>query len=312
MESQKAKVAMYAKRSFGDKMNASFDFIKENWKPLFKFTTYLILPLCLIQALSLNDVMGRSMAIAMTNTNTSDLNLLAQYGQTFWMSYGFSILCSIIGSIILSSMIYALIRTYNEREERLEGITLSALKPLLLKNMGKLLKLTLFAILLVIIAIFVLILFAALTPFTLILTIPLFIACMVPMALFLPIYLFENIGIWAAFKKTFRLGFATWGGVFAISIIMGFIGGILQGIAMLPWYVATIVKYFFTMSDGGSAVTVSPVYNFFLYLLGILQTFGTYIGSIFMIVGLAYQYGHASEVVDSVSVEEDIDNFDNL
>lgn len=312
MESQKVKVAMYAKRSFGDKMNASFDFIKENWKPLFKFTTYLILPLCLIQALSLNEVMGRSMAIAMTNTNTSDLDLLAQYGQTFWMSYGLSILCSIIGSIILSSMIYALIRTYNEREERLEGITLSALKPLLLKNMGKLLKLTLFAILLVFIAIFVLILFVALTPFTLILTIPLFIACMVPMALFSPIYLFENIGIWAAFKKTFRLGFATWGGVFAISIVMGFIGGILQGIAMLPWYVATIVKYFFAMSDSGSMVTVSPVYNFFLYLLGILQTFGAYIGSIFMIVGLAYQYGHASEVVDSVSVEEDIDNFDNL
>lgn len=312
MESQKVKVAMYAKRSFGDKMNASFDFIKENWKPLFKFTTYLILPLCLIQALSLNEVMGRSMAIAMTNTNTSDLDLLAQYGQTFWMSYGLSILCSIIGSIILSSMIYALIRTYNEREERLEGITLSALKPLLLKNMGKLLKLTLFAILLVFIAIFVLILFVALTPFTLILTIPLFIACMVPMALFSPIYLFENIGIWAAFKKTFRLGVATWGGVFAISIVMGFIGGILQGIAMLPWYVATIVKYFFAMSDSGSMVTVSPVYNFFLYLLGILQTFGAYIGSIFMIVGLAYQYGHASEVVDSVSVEEDIDNFDNL
>lgn len=45
MESQKAKVAMYVKRSFGDKMNASFDFIKENWKPLFKFATYLILPL---------------------------------------------------------------------------------------------------------------------------------------------------------------------------------------------------------------------------------------------------------------------------
>lgn len=312
MESQKAKVAMYAKRSFGDKMNASFDFIKENWKPLFKFTTYLILPLCLIQALSLNKVMGGSMAAAMSNVNTTDLNLFANYGLSFWMNYGLSILCSMIGSMILSSLIYALIRTYNDREERLEGITLSALKPLLLNNMGKMLKMILLAMLLMIIAVMVLVLLATLTPYTLILTIPLFIACMVPMALFSPIYLFENIGIWAAFKKTFRLGFATWGGVFAISIVMGFIGGILQGIAMLPWYVATIVKYFFAMSDSGSVVTVSPVYNFFLYLLGILQTFGAYIGSIFMIVGLAYQYGHASEVVDSVSVEEDIDNFDNL
>ena len=29
MESQKPKVAMYVKRSFGEKLNASFDFIKE-------------------------------------------------------------------------------------------------------------------------------------------------------------------------------------------------------------------------------------------------------------------------------------------
>ena len=32
MESQKPKIAMYVKRPFGEKLNASFDFIKENWK----------------------------------------------------------------------------------------------------------------------------------------------------------------------------------------------------------------------------------------------------------------------------------------
>ena len=44
MESQKPKVAMYVKRSFGDKLNASFDFIKENWKILLKFTTFACKP----------------------------------------------------------------------------------------------------------------------------------------------------------------------------------------------------------------------------------------------------------------------------
>ena len=311
MESQKAKVAMYVKRSFGDKMNASFDFIKENWKPLFKFTTYLILPLCLIQALSLNGLMNGSMTAAM-GAQAGAVNPFVGFGAMFWVNYGLTIICYLVGTIILTSLVYALIKTYNEREERLEGITLSSLKFLLLKNAGRLLKLTLFGMLVVIIVCVVLALLAALTPFTLILTIPLLIACAVPMALFSPIYLFENIGIWEAFKKTFRLGFATWGGVFLISLIMGLIGGILQGITMLPWYVATIVKYFFAMSDSGSAVTVSPVYNFFLYLLGILQAFGVYLSSIFGIIGIVYQYGHASEIVDSVSVEEDIDNFDNL
>lgn len=58
MESQKPKIAMYVKRNFGEKLSASFDFIKENWKLMLKFTTYLLLPICLIQALSLNGLMG--------------------------------------------------------------------------------------------------------------------------------------------------------------------------------------------------------------------------------------------------------------
>lgn len=312
MESQKAKVAMYTKRSFGDKMNASFDFIKENWKPLFKFTTYLILPLCLIQALSLNGLMNGSMSAVLSGAQSGNANPFSEYGIMFWANYGLSILCYMVGSILLTSLIYSLIMTYNNRDERLEGITLSALKPLLFTNMGKMLKLTLLAILLMILVMAAIVLLAYLSLFTLVFTFPLLIACLVPVALFTPIYLFENIGLMDALKKTFRLGFATWGGILAISLVMGFIGGILQGIAMLPWYIGTIVKYFFAMSDSGSVVTVSPVYNFFLYLMGILQTFGAYIGSIFTIIGLAYQYGHASEVVDSVSVEDDIDNFDKL
>ena len=40
MEAQKPKIALYVQRSFGEKLTATFDFIKENWKPLMKFTTY--------------------------------------------------------------------------------------------------------------------------------------------------------------------------------------------------------------------------------------------------------------------------------
>ena len=48
------------------------------------------------------------------------------------------------------------------------------------------------------------------------------------------------------------------------------------------------------------------------YLFSILMLYGSYLSAIFSIVGLVYQYGHASEVVDSITVESDIDNFDKL
>lgn len=76
MESQKPKIAMYVKRPFGEKLNASFDFLKENWKLLLKFTTYLLLPLCLIQALSLNGLMSGALSISAIASSTAWLRLL--------------------------------------------------------------------------------------------------------------------------------------------------------------------------------------------------------------------------------------------
>ena len=309
MESQKPNIAMYVKRPFGEKLNASFDFLKENWKLLLKFVTYLLLPLCLVQALSLNGLMGGALEMSAGANDMVVPSSLVAIGSY----YGLYMLLCIIGTVMLTSLVYALIRVYNEREERLQGMTLSMLRPLLFRNMKRLLLMVAACVILVLLVGGVVGVLVALSPFTLFLTVPFMFAFLVPLALLAPVYLFEDITLMGAFKKTFRLGFATWGGVFLISIVMGFIANVLQGVTMMPWYIATVVKYFFAVSDvGGSEVTVSAGYNFFLYLLAIIQAFGTYLAMIFSIVGLAYQYGHASEVVDSITVESDIDNFDKL
>ena len=297
MESQKPKIAMYVKRNFGEKLSASFDFIKENWKLMLKFTTYLLLPICLIQALSLNGLMGY---IAMlTDLSGGGVSSDASLMMSFFSYYSLYMFVFLIG-------------TYNERDERLQGVTLGMLRPMLLRNVKRLVVMTLFGLVLMVLLGVIMGLMAALLWPVLFLVIPFVIILAVPFALWAPIYLFEDISVMESLKKTFRLGFATWGGIFLISLIMGLIAGILQGVTMMPWYIGTIVKSIFAMSSGGSEATVSVGYNFMLYLLAIVQAFGAYLAMIFSLVGLAYQYGHASEKVDNIMVESDIDNFDKL
>lgn len=314
METEKPKIALYVKRSFGEKFSASFDFIKENWKLMLKYATYLLLPLCLVQALSLNGLMTYTISGLMDNGSIySDSALL----MSFMSYYGLYMLLLMVGVILLTSLVYAMIRTYNEREERLQGVTLGMLRPMLLHNVKRVFILVCFGLLLTIFASLVIGVIAALFPDTLfpivmILFIPFMIAIAVPFSLWAPIYLLEDITIMNSLKKTFRLGFATWGGIFMISFVMGIIAGILQGVTLIPWYIGTVVKYIFATSGGGSEATVSVGYSFLLYLLAIVQVFGAYIAMIFSFVGLAYQYGHASEKVDSIMVESDIDNFDKL
>ena len=71
METEKTKIALYAKRTFGEKFNATFDFIKENWKQLLKYTLYLLLPVSLIQALSLNGLMSAAMGMSAMVSNAA-------------------------------------------------------------------------------------------------------------------------------------------------------------------------------------------------------------------------------------------------
>lgn len=311
MESQKPRIELYVKRPFSEKLNASFDFIKENWKPIIKFVTYLLLPLSLIQALSLNGFMGSYMGVV-SQASQGDSDSILSALPTLGLSYSVLLLCSWLGSVVLVSLIYALMMTYRKREGRLEGITLGELRPLLLHNVVAMIKLTLFFFVLMMVALCLLVGLVVLTPFTLILTIPLLVACAVPLSLWAPVYLFEEISLIGALKKTFRLGFATWGGVFLITLIMGIIASILQGVAGIPWSVAFMVKSLFSLSEGGDIAGSSVGYTFLLYLFGILQCFGIYLSAVFTILGITYQYGHASEVVDSVSVEDDIEHFDTL
>ena len=297
MEAQKPKIALYVQRSFGEKLTATFDFIKENWKPLMKFTTYLMLPLCLLQGLSLNGLMSGTMALGDMTGGSFDSSVVGASIMALVTYYSLYAVLYLLGTVMLTSLVYALVRTYNEREKRLEGVTLGMLKPLLFGNVRRVFLIMIVGVLLV--------LFVGL--------IVGFIATVIPfMAIAFLFVLLEDIYIIDALKKAYRLGFATWGGIVLISIVMGFIAAILQGVTMIPWYIGTIVKYIFAMTDAGGGATVSAAYSFVLYLLAVVQAFGVYMSMIFSLLGLAYQYGHASEKIDYVMVESDIDNFDKL
>ena len=274
MEAQKPKIALYVQRSFGEKLTATFDFIKENWKPLMKFTTYLMLPLCLLQGLSLNGLMSGTMALGDMTGGSFDSSVVGASIMALVTYYSLYAVLYLLGTVMLTSLVYALVLFV--------GLIVGFI--------------------------------ATVIPFMAIafLFVLLVVVVSVPLAIWASVYLFEDIYIIDALKKAYRLGFATWGGIVLISIVMGFIAAILQGVTMIPWYIGTIVKYIFAMTDAGGGATVSAAYSFVLYLLAVVQAFGVYMSMIFSLLGLAYQYGHASEKIDYVMVESDIDNFDKL
>lgn len=307
---QNPKIAFYVRRSFGEKLNASFDFLKENRKVLLKYMTYLILPFCLVYSLLLNTTMNTYVNVLLGGAILgADVS---SFDSWFWLKYYSFIICSILCMLLFTSLVFALVKLYNDREDRLNNLTFDVLRPLLLKNLSRLLSMgVVFTILMFIIVFFVMFLFA-LSSLTLLLTIPLLFAFFVALSLSVPVYLFEEIGIFQSLAKGIRLGFATWGGVFGVMMVMGVIASILMGVVSLPWYLVMFLKVIFNYSSDFTSSEPSVFYDFFVYILSVIMAFCGCFATAFSILGSSYQYAHATEKMDSITIEDDIDNFEKL
>ena len=313
MEHLKPKIEFYRRRSFSEKMNVTFEFIRENWKPLLKFSFYLIMPVCLIQTFAMNSFITVYFDAL---THAGGNNPFGNSMISFLGNYGVLMCCILTGTGLLSGMTYALMQTYAVRENRLQDVILNDFKELLVKNTWKYIRLILaFIALFCLIGILMGFLVAVVSVWSLAVTIPLCFAlllCMLPLMMLVPVYIFErHITFFAAIRKAWKLGVATFGGMLGLMIVLYFISSVIQTVTMLPWYILWIVGTVFSLASE-SMMSQSVIYKFVLYIFGLLQSYGMYVSMMIGIIGLAFQYFHAREKVEGVTIESNISNFSNL
>lgn len=309
---QRTKIEIYVKRSFSEKMTATFDFLTENGKQLFRFLLYLLLPLSMVQALGTNMVMDSVLDIM--HESWTDGGWIPMVS-----GYAVVVLAGLAGFVLCTSVVYGLMKVYNERPERLEGLTLRMFRPTLVRCAKRSLLLLLLLVGMGVVVIVALGALAALVvsrdgllPF-LILFYLLFLVCLMPLSLSLPAYLWEDTTLFGAISKAFRLGFKTWGGLFALVFVLGMVVYFIVIISYIPWYIMLGVKAVFVLSDETKDTwATTPFYTLGWYLVSVVQAFFTYVASTLMYIGIGIQYGHAVEKIDGISVVNDVDNFENL
>jgi len=96
-----------------------------------------------------------------------------------------------------------------------------------------------------------------------------------------------------------------------LMIILYIISSVIQTITMMPWYLTVVIGSVFSVATE-STINQSVIYKFAIYILGLIQSFGMYISMIIGIIGLAFQYFHAREKVEGITIESNISNFDKL
>ena len=305
---EKAKIELYQVRSFGDKLNATFGFLSENAKVVLKYLTYFLLPLSLVQAVAMSGYFSSITALGEARFDQTNDSLVKMV-----VSLGVTMLLYCIGTLLLVIVLYALMRLYRDREERLQNLTWVELRPMFVTLLVRCLKLLVFSFVVSVAVGLLMFMLIGIYPALVFLLWLVLVVVGIPLALVYPVYMFEDdISFFGAVAKALRLGFATWRGILGVLFVLGFLAAFVSGMVSLPWSVLATMKVLLGAGEVENAFVNSVGFGFLTYLAGVIQAFVGYLTYSLPILGLAYQYGHASEKVDHVTVESDIDRFEEL
>ena len=309
------RINLYASRSIGETLSATFDFVTQNFVPLIKFLSAFLLPVSALMGLSYQSMFSSFAHIENINDETEQILSVV-------MSYLPVLLLCLIGALLTVAVTYTLMQKYQQRDNLLKGLTLSEIKPLLKHNLWRVLKMLLLLTLIGMVAFVVLVLVATMImaiggkfeAFLFLLYMAM-LAIALPLGLVLPLCVFEpELSLFSCVKKALRLGFKTWGTLFVVMLVITMLVQIVSFILIIPFMFTTVASMFFEIDStqyASLAYTSSAWFSVLTFASSLLFCFGLLLMSALSFVAFAFCYGRAADKVEGVSVKNAVQNFDS-
>lgn len=309
------RINLYASRSIGETLSATFDFVTQNFVTLIKFLAAFLLPVSALMGLSYQSMFSSFAHIDNLNDETEQILSVV-------MSYLPVLVLCLIGALLTVAVTYTLMQKYQQRDNLLKGVTLSEIKPLLKHNLWRVFKMLLLLTLIGIVAFVVLVLVATMImsigskfeAFLFLLYMAM-LAIALPLGLVLPMCVFEpELGLFSCVKKALRLGFKTWGTLFVVMLVITMLVQIVSFILMIPFLFTTMTTMFFEIDStqyASLAYTSSAWFSVLTFASSLLFCFGLLLMSALSFVAFAFCYGRAADKVEGVSVKNAVQNFDS-
>ncbi len=309
------RINLYASRSIGETLSATFDFVTQNFVTLIKFLAAFLLPVSALMGLSYQSMFSSFAHIENLNDETEQILSVV-------MSYLPVLLLCLIGALLTVAVTYTLMQKYQQRDNLLKGLTLNEIKPLLKHNLWRVFKMLLLLTLIGIVAFVVLVLVAMMImsigskfeAFLFLLYMAM-LAIALPLGLVLPMCVFEpELSLFSCVKKALRLGFKTWGTLFVVMLVITMLVQIVSFILMIPFLFTTMTTMFFEIDSSqyaSLAYTSSAWFSVLTFASSLLFCFGLLLMSALSFVAFAFCYGRAADKVEGVSVKNAVQNFDS-
>lgn len=272
-------IKLEKRRDFGDLMSATFNFVRQEFRYLFKALLVYILPFAIIGGI-LGGYFIDNIFYLMEEPASSEM---PEEFALVLLVYPFMILMILFIYLVT----YAYLAEYYDNGPQVE---LNRIHNRIWSNFWGFFGLGFLVGIIVIIG-------------TLFLFIP-GIYLGIALSLAFSIKIFENTSIGDAIGRSFKLIKNYWWQTLGLSLIMGLIGSIINSIFLIPAYVIIAINAFFA-ADGGSNSIPVPI-----NALAVTLSIFSYVITSLTIIVIAFQYFNIKERKEGTSLTDRIDQME--
>ncbi|MCU0341291.1 MAG: hypothetical protein MUE30_15535 [Spirosomaceae bacterium] len=274
----KAPIVLLQERDFGQKINATFQFVIDNFKPLMLSLLYIAGPPALIGGFFMSSYQSGILGIQqeVLGGGSTDLAFSGMY--SMFTSILFLFLFLGIAGLAATLVVNAYLLEYEEGNRAITPETVwNRMKSYILTSLG-------YSI--------VMVLFVGVAALFFILP---GIYVSVCLSLMYMVLMRENLDMGDTFRRCFYLIKDKWWSTFGLLVIVGFISGIIGYIFQIP----TMAVMISSLLQGKGAEAPSEVWN---VISGVIATVGSILVRSLVLVAIGFQYYNLVERRDGAGI----------
>ncbi|MBX2967803.1 MAG: hypothetical protein KF803_00395 [Cyclobacteriaceae bacterium] len=307
-------IEFHQARDFSKKMNATFEFLKQNFKSFFKSLLYLAGPPMLLGSILAGNLYGGYFNFVGNMSRNQDPDVIADYigSPVLWAEIGLAVLLMFVAGVMIVSVVYNYMLEYDaSKTNRIDvNIIWERVRKTFPTYLGTIFLYWFLLVVAYFLVVLVIVGAAALSPFlaffAAVAVIIGLIYVVITMSLLFVIQAFERKNFFEAASRCFYLIKDKWWSTFGLIFILSMVQSTISSIFLVPWY----INFFVTMMhsiEGGPFEEPSffqELINNIFMTLYFLVSFLLYA---LPLVALAFQYFNLVELKEAKGLLSRID-----
>lgn len=309
-------IELHQTRDFGRKVNATFEFVKQNFKALIRSILYIAGPPILVASLLMGSFLGDMYSTMFSMGQGGDPEAFMQtfLSVNFWLQVAVMIIFYVVSIVTTTATINNYIILYGEKKSN--EIEVSEVWARVRETFGMYLGTTLL-VTLVLIAVYIvgaipMVLLAAVSPFLiffgLIAFMIIILYVMVTLSLVFIVRGYEKTGFFESIQRSFYLIKGKWWSTFGLLMILYLIVSTISSIFFIPWYVLFFVQALHAVENPGAVAEQDMTIQVIMAILLSMYYLSQMILHALPNVGIAFQYFNLVEMKEAKGLMNQIND----